>query len=198
MLEDVLNQIYSRLMKDIQFWHSIWKRHYPTVIKLITINVFLTFIFEFIGRSLWSLVLFKSQSYHFLVAGQGGSWAINQQSLINIWMSFFATAIGVPSFYLSSCRKRFKTFILVGIIVSLLGQTFAHFTSQQSFIISWKRLFFDLGYLCSVKYLTYEIFRSALICPKTTTFKMGRLRLLQKLLTNTIKILLLNLFGPSL
>jgi hypothetical protein len=173
-------------------WAHYWGANSSKIITLTTINTTMTFGTEFVSRSILSRSLTKDKSYRFIVGE--GRWYnnINRQSLINIWMTFFASLLGAPVYFFRRRHARFAFFVGFGVFNSALSQGLLGVLREGVILISAKRLLFDFFYNGSLKFFMFEFYRKP-IKAKTKFFSLYWVRGKQDLLTGVFKNLILNL-----
>ncbi len=173
-------------------WAHYWGANSSKIITLTTINTTMTFGTEFISRSILSNSLTKNKEYKFIVGE--GSWYnnINRQSLINIWMTFFASLLGAPVYFFRRRSTRFLFFVSFGVFNSALSQGLLSFLREGFLLISAKRLLFDFFYNGSLKFFMFEFYRKP-IKHKTKFLSLYWVRGKQDVLTGIFKNLILNL-----
>lgn len=173
-------------------WAHYWGANSSKIITLTTINTTMTFGTEFVTRSILSSSLTTDKSYQFIVGE--GTWYnnINRQSLINIWMTFFASLLGAPVYFFRRRSTRFLFFISFGVFNSALSQGLLSVLREGVLLISAKRLLFDFCYNGSLKFFMFEFYRKP-IKLKTNFFSLYWVRGKQDVLTGLFKNLILNL-----
>jgi len=173
-------------------WANYWSANSSKIITLTTINTTMTFGTEFISRSLLSNSLTKNREYQFIVGD--GAWYnnINRQSLISIWMTFFASLLGAPVYFFKRRHARFLFFVSFGVFNSALSQGLLSVLREGILMISASRLLFDFCYNGTLKFFMFEFYRKP-IKLKTNFFGLYWVRAKQDVLTGTFKTLILNL-----
>lgn len=183
----------SVLGQFVTKWADHWVSNRSKIITLTSINTGITFTTEFISRTVLSVNHSGDNGYKFVVGK--GPWYknINRQSLINIWMTFFASLIGAPVYFFRRRSYRFMFFVGFGTFNSLLSQSVISLMREGFLQIAIKRLSFDFFYNGTVKYILFEFFRKP-IKNNGNFFKLAFLRGKQDLLTSFFKTGLLNYF----
>lgn len=173
-------------------WAHYWGANSSKIITLTTINTTMTFGTEFVSRSILSNSLTTSDEYKFIVGD--GVWYnnINRQSLINIWMTFFASLLGAPVYFFRRRHARFLFFVCFGVFNSALSQGLLSVLREGFLMISARRLLFDFCYNGSLKFFMFEFYRKP-IKLKTNFFGLYWVRGKQDILTGIFKNLVLNL-----
>lgn len=174
-------------------WAHHWAANSSKIITLTTINTTMTFGSEFVSRSILSNSLTKDKEYRFIVS-DNGAWYnnINRQSLINIWMTFFASLLGAPVYFFRRRHTRFLFFVGFGVFNSALSQGLLSVLREGILLISAKRLLFDFFYNGSLKFFMFEFYRRP-IKNHNNFFKLYWVRGKQDVITSTLKNLILNL-----
>lgn len=173
-------------------WAGYWMTHRVNIVQMTLVNTVLTTTNEIVSRSISSKI--SSQSNNGFIVKESGRSGINRQSLINIWMTILASLLGGPVFFIRNIRKRFAFFVGFGVVSSAAAQYFAYLFRGGE-IISTARLFFDLGYLVTVKFTMFELGRRAFIFTKYRLKQMSAIRVAQDFGSTFCRVLLLNLFG---
>ncbi len=184
----------SPLTHAVYEWSSHWWEQRGSIAMIAGVNVALTTGTEVISRTI-AAPLFgnEGREYSFLIADNSGHLHINRHSLINIWMTFFATLLGAPLNYFRNRKRRFLFFTGFGGFNSILGQGLSSWMLDGSFAVGSSRLLFDLGYNATIKFAMFEFFRSHIIRARKCIVRIGKVRVKQDLITSFFKVILLNL-----
>lgn len=174
-----------------QSWVSHWSENKEKILVLTAINTSITFSSEFVSRTLLA-PKFNDADLSFVV-GEGSFWKrINRQSLINVWMTFFASLIAAPVYFFRKRVNRFLFFIGFGVFNSFICQGIISVLRDGFIYVAGTRILFDLAYNGSIKYFFFEFFRKP-INGNTNIVKLTFLRGKQDLLTSFFKTAILNL-----
>lgn len=183
--------------KIISRWATHWTMNRSSIIAMTSVNTVLTAGMEFISRSVSAEMLPKSEanSYRFIVVDSDGKSTINRQSLINIFMTFFASLLGGPVFFFSKRSQRFIFFVCFGIFNSLISQMASHLVITGLAFVTVSRFLFDVIYNGTFKFAIFEWLRMPLRHARVNVARIGYLRIGQDFLTTCIRVLMLNLLG---
>jgi len=173
-------------------WAQHWGQNRQKIITLTLINTSITLGTEFVSRSVLASGLETGDEYKFLVKNDKWYKSINKQSLINVWMTFFASLIAAPVYFFRKRKNRFLFFVIFGTLNSFVSQGIISFLREGVLMVMGRRLVFDLFYNGSIKYILFEFFRRP-IKGNSNIFKLTFLRGKQDLLTSFFKTSLLNL-----
>jgi len=183
---------FSAVGQLMQSWAGHWAENKEKILLLTAINTTITFSTEFVSRTALSKRIKDSEGFSFLV-GNGSFWkTINRQSLINVWMTFFASLIAAPVYFFRKRLNRFLFFIGFGVFNSFLSQGIISFLRDGFLYVAGTRILFDLVYNGSVKYFFFEFFRRP-IKVNSNIVKLTYIRGKQDLLTSFFKTTILNL-----
>ena len=94
----------------IQAWSGYWIQNHSKIITLTFINTAITTGSEFVSREILSSTVNKDKDYHFFVRDNAGIASINKHSLLNILMTFFASLLAGPVFFIKRRSDRFIFF----------------------------------------------------------------------------------------
>lgn len=174
-------------------WAFHWQSNKGKILMLTSINTTITLGTEFISRSSLKTSPIGGSEYGFVVGD--GVWYnnINKQSLINVWMTFFASLLGAPVYFFSKGIHRFLFFVGFGVFNSFLSQNLISFLRTSFFGFSMKRIFFDFCYNGTLKFFMFEYFRKP-IKRNHGWAKLAFYRGKQDILTSFFKTTILNLF----
>ena len=179
----------------VSSWASYWISNQSKIITLTFINTAITTGSEIISREVLSQTVTKDQNYRFFVRSNAGVANINKHSLLNILMTFFASLLAGPIFFIRRRSDRFIFFALFGSFNSILAQIFLIKLTGGIFIFSKARLLFDLIYNVTIKFTMFEWFRKPLVTTESSkVFKLFFIRGKQDILTTLFKNTVLNIF----
>src|SRR3989338_4661820 len=124
---------------------------------MFSIKIFLTQIIFLLetARVLWP-ILTGQEEHGFLIQSETGETRIHSQSLINIFMTLFASLLGGPVYFLRRTSHRFLFFIAFGTFNSILSQSLVTIFRDGVVMLASTRLLFDFFYNGSVKFLLFE------------------------------------------
>lgn len=189
----------ARLPNRLVFVWERWKHHYQqnsrTILSLTVVNVLLTVLNEFAGRTLYTGLHWASSREAFIVWDSMGEWTIHRQSMVNILMTLFLSLAGGPIHFLKSAKHRFLFFGAMAVVVSVLSQFSIWLLIASTAVISLKRVTFDLLYSSAVKYPAFEIVRPWVLKHRKSFFLLLVLRYSQDFTLSMVRIGLLILFG---
>lgn len=158
------------------------------IIKVALLNSGLTLLSECISRSILGIADPALWIY-------SSEFGINGQSLISVLSTFFITILGAPAWYIHSRKKRYITFVILGLFVSIISQLLSHQLLKGSFSLSIERLCFDIFYLLSLKYLFFEWKRKIISCNSSSNRALLMARVQQDTSSAIVKNVLLALIG---
>lgn len=166
VLQRDAESIWARLedgpLRYFELWKSHWLLNKRKIIILTLINLILTLSSEILTREFLSLVWSSSDIGFF--SGPTLSWqSINEQSLISLFMTIFATLIGAPVYFFSTKRSRLIFFLSFGLVNSVLAQSILSGMKIGTVVISFRRLIFDFLYTLTFKFVIFEFFRGPVV-----------------------------------
>lgn len=179
----------------IAAWSNCWWGNRAPIVMLTVINTGITTSMEIVSRSVAAPFTHNADNYHFLVADEKGNTTINRQSLINIWMTFFASLLGGPVYFFKKRWSRFLFFITFGAFNSVLGGCMSSFIRDGFMKIFPRRILFDFIYSGTLKFFTFEVMRSPILAVRGSPFGVGALRVGQDFFNTLVRVLVLNWFG---
>lgn len=183
-------------VRGVQTWTQTWVNNRRHIIMLTVINATITAGTELASRSITSPFLgHKKKDYGFFVKASSGKNSINRQSLINIWMTIFASLIGGPVYFFKRRKHRFYYFVAFGTCNSLLAQTISGLFIDGLMTIAITRLLFDFVYNGTLKFFMFEWLRKPILTYKEKALRVGAYRVKQDFITTFIRVNLLNLLG---
>lgn len=187
---------FSALGTFVGKWGHYWSANSGKIVMLTFVNTGITTGTEFVSRSILSKGVHKQNHFKFITSNEGPWYRhINQQSLINIWMTFFASLLGAPVYFFRKRWNRFAFFVGFGTFNSFLSQGLLSMSGiTTAYIISYQRLLFDFLYNGSIKFCMFEFFRKP-IAAHCSIFKLTYLRGKQDLITSFMKNIILNILG---
>lgn len=183
------------LFHTINRWSFYWWENRSTIFLLTAINTTLTSTNEFVSRSLSESLSDSNKNNGFFVR-ESGSVRIHQQSLINIFMTLFASLLGGPVYFFSRTRHRFVFFLSFGLFNSVLSQQLAGLLGMgHLFFFSGPRILFDLFYMITVKFTLFEFYRPLVLKWRNRVIITSSIRISQDFFTTLLRVGLLNFFG---
>jgi len=178
-------------------WANQWWLNRQSIVMLTAVNTTLTTGMEFVSRSIaeqWHPAE-ERNDYAFIVAEPDGSQSINRQSIVNIWMTFFASLLGGPVYFFRRRLHRFWFFIGFGCANSYMSQLAGHYVRDGLLAIATSRLLFDIIYNGTFKFMMFEWLRRPIVAAQTNFLRIGSFRVLQDLLTTLFRVVVLNVLG---
>jgi len=176
-------------------WGQTWWAHRARIVLLTGVNVGITSGTEFVSRTFAQPIMGKDQSFGFIIRDSLGRRSINRQSLINIWMTLFASLLGGPVYFLGRRWHRFLFFVGFGTMNSAVSQCLSYWMRDGLLFIASRRILFDIAYNGTIKFFMFEFFRKSIINSKSRLTKIVGFRVKQDFLTTFFKVTMLNLFG---
>lgn len=192
-----LNSIYNQIESAgnvVGLFFKYWSANSRKILMLTFVNVVITCFTEVVSRTVLVNTITQGSQYGFFVGD--GAWynIINQQSLINITMTFFVSLFGGVIFFIKHRSNRFLFFILFGGWNSFMSQYILMNISAGAIAISGTRLLFDFFYNMTLKFFMFEFYRKPIV--QTNTRNVGKLFFLrgkQDLVTSFLKNFALNI-----
>jgi hypothetical protein len=179
----------------VSSWASYWMANNSKIITLTFINTAITTGSEIVSRELLSNTVTKDEGYGFFVRDNAGIANINKHSLLNILMTFFASLLAGPIFFIKRRSDRFIFFALFGSFNSIMAQLLLIQITGGVFVFSTARLLFDFVYNITFKFTMFEWFRKPIVSTKSSkVFKLFFIRGKQDILTTLFKNTILNIF----
>jgi len=173
-------------------WSSTWWINRTPIVMLTVINTSITTSMEVVTRSVSAPLTASADDYHFLVKDGLGRTTINRQSLINIWMTFFASLLGGPVYFFSRRWSRFAFFVGFGAFNSVLGGAMSSLIRDGAIALFPKRILFDLVYCGTFKFMTFELMRSPILAVRSSPVSVGALRIGQDFCNTLFRVIILN------
>ena len=173
-------------------WSSCWWSNRSPIIMLTVINTGITTGMEIVTRSVSAPLTSSADDYHFLVKNENGGTSINRQSLINMWMTFFASLLGGPVYFFKRRWSRFAFFVGFGGFNSILGGSMSSLIRDGIITLFPKRILFDLVYCGTFKFLTFELMRSPILAVQSSAVSVGALRIGQDFCNTLFRVMILN------
>lgn len=164
--------------------------------KMLAVNVLITLSMEIgIRESSYFLNLVDDSSVRFFHFSNTGALYINSQSLVNLFMTFFATVLSVRVFLENNLKQRYLYFVSFCVLLSLLAQSASSYV-QPNFQFSLSRLGFDLLYGMTIKYMVFSIYRKPILNTVHSSFKRTvRFRITQDFILSCFRFACLTLIG---
>lgn len=172
----------------LRAWSQSWSENQSKILTLAFINLTITFLSEFVVRHAMSE--FLNADLALLVSESG----LSVQGVINCLYTFIISLLGVPLLFFKNIKTRYIFFLLFGVSISYLSQLIGHKMTTGHFNVDFKRLLFDFSYIGTLKFLSFELFRPALIL-KEEVRSLFYIRVSQDFLQTIIKTLALMLVG---
>ena len=175
----------------VKKYASHWLQNKDQITKIACANFFVALSGEFIVRQ----VLVSWGYFPDHAAFLHSSGIIHPQALINISMSVIASLFGGVVYFLDTLKKRYIFFVAFAFLSSILVQSFLAFSVNLPAALVFKRLLFDVAYTGSIKFVSFEIFRSPIKNHNSGVLKIFAFRKVQDLSMAFIKINLLVFCG---
>ena len=173
-------------------WSTCWYSNRAPIVMLTVINTAITTGMEVVTRSVSAPLTASAEDYHFLVKDESGQTSVNRQSLINIWMTFFASLLGGPVYFFNRRWARFGFFVCFGAVNSVLGGAMSSLIRDGVFAVFPKRILFDVVYCGTFKFMTFELMRSPILAVRSSPVSVGALRIGQDFCNTLIRVMVLN------
>lgn len=195
----LVNVLFSSGSTVFQRWSHIWWEQRGSIALFTTVNVSITTINEMVARTIVPEPPSEGQKlqYGFFVFDPKGAVHIHRQSLVNIFMTLFASLFGGVVFFIKRQRNRYLFFIGFGLMSSLLSQSLGSIFRDGLMAIAGARLIFDLFYCGTLKYAVFEWVRWPLLKVRCDFVKVFLIRYGQDLVLTVAKVLVLNLLQFS-
>ncbi|MCX6117132.1 MAG: hypothetical protein NT027_06300 [Proteobacteria bacterium] len=176
-------------------WAQCWVANRSSIVMLTAINTSITVGMEVVTRSVSAPLTSSSEDFHFLVEDAYGVTTINRQSLINIWMTFFASLLGGPVYFFKSRWSRFAFFAGFGAFNSVLGGCMSSIIRDGMIAILPLRVLFDFVYSGTFKFASFELLRSPILSRRSRPLRVGILRVTQDFFNTFFRVIVLNVLG---
>lgn len=197
MVLGLMLQIRAPLLVPVAAWSHYWATHRGSILMLTAVNTSITVSSEAGARFLWP-VFTGEHEHNFFVKTESGATTIHRQSLINILMTFFASLVGGPVYFIRRGANRFFFFLSFGMVNSVLSQGLAAFLRDGLISLALHRLYFDFFYNGTVKFFMFELSRQPILNRRRSIRGVGAvtaIRSVQDFLTTAFRVAMLNLFG---
>lgn len=176
-------------------WAQNWWVNRSSIMLLTAVNTFLTTGTEIAARTLVHPLTKESEHYGFFVTAKNGVTSVNRQSLINIWMTFFASILGGPVYFFRRRHFRYMFFLGFGVFNSYTSQMLSSLIRDGIVFVAPQRLFFDLIYSGTLKFFMFELARRPILLMRRSFSKVSAIRATQDFSTTLIRVGLLNFLG---
>lgn len=194
MLLTVLTLGQSTIQSPLVRWATSWWVNRTSIILLTGVNTAITAASEMASRDLLAQT-HKNPEQRFFVQNENGDMSIHRQSVVNIFMTLFASLLGGPVYFIRRRWHRFMFFISFGAMNSAVSQMLAHLVRDGFLALTLGRFIFDLFYNGTVKFWMFEFARPAILRFRKSVAGIGAVRILQDFLTTLFRVGLLNWFG---
>ncbi len=197
LILSLLLQVRAPLLAPIAAWSNYWVTHRASIMMLTVVNTSITISSEAGARFLWPVVTGEHE-HNFFVQTESGATTIHRQSLINIFMTFFASLVGGPVYFIRRGANRFLFFLSFGMVNSMLSQSLVTFVRDGFVSFALHRLWFDFFYNGTVKFFMFELSRRPILNRRKSIRGVGTvtaIRSVQDFLTTAFRVAMLNLFG---
>ncbi|MGE0615376.1 MAG: hypothetical protein AB7P04_07025 [Bacteriovoracia bacterium] len=176
-------------------WMQSWWTNRSSILLLTGVNVTITTASEFISRSIAAPMTSEPENNTFILTSPDGHYRIHRQSMINIFMTLFASVLGGPIYFILKRRHRFQYFMAFGVVNSLMSQGLLAMISSGAAVITFTRLAFDLVYNGTVRFFMFEVVRPLIVQWKDEFILLSAARVGQDFLTTLLKIAVLCVIG---
>lgn len=186
--------LQAPLSRPVIAWAAHWAENRASILMFTASNTAITAATEAGARTFWPLITGEHE-HGFLVATTDGEQRINNQSLISIFMTLFASLIGGPVYFLRRRMHRFLFFSGFGLFNSVLSQSLVAMLSGILLLLMMQRLCFDLVYNGTFKFILFETTRGRILKSRRCFISVTTIRGLQDILTTCFRVAMLNLIG---
>lgn len=194
LLMSLALQLSQPVSNSVLAWSNYWWTNRSAIVLFTAVNTTITTLSEAGTRELWPLVTGQHE-HGFFVANEYGSIRIHTQSLISIIMTFFASLLGGPVYFIRGGRYRFLFFLGFGTCNSLLSQGIVSFYREGLVRFAAKRFYFDFLYNGTVKFFLFETSRKPILKRRRSFVGVAWVRSVQDFLTTSFRVVILNLLG---
>jgi hypothetical protein len=175
-------------------WAASWWLNRSSIIVLASVNTAITTASELVSRELLAQGSNNSDQ-RFFIKHDDGRLTVHRQSLVNIFMTIFASLLGGPIYFIRKRWNRFMFFISFGAMNSASSQMLAHLAYDGTIALSLGRFAFDLFYNGTLKFWMFEFARPAILRFRKSLVGIGSIRVTQDFLTTLFRVGMLNWFG---
>jgi hypothetical protein len=175
-------------------WLEYWAANRASIVMFTAVNTAVTSLSEIGSRTILPAITGHTNE-SFFVQNPAGVRSIHRQSLINIFMTLFASLLGGPVYFIKRRRSRFLFFFLFGCFNSVLSQGLSSFLRDGIMSIVITRLAFDFFYNGSVKFYMFEYTRPFLLRFRRSYLHVGGIRVTQDFVTTFFRVSMLMLLG---
>jgi hypothetical protein len=194
LLMSVALQLSQPVSSSVLSWSNYWWSNRSAIVLFTAVNTTITTVSEAGTRELWPL-LTGQQEHGFFVSNEQGATRIHTQSLISIIMTFFASLLGGPVYFIRSGRYRFLFFLGFGTCNSLLSQGVVSFFRDGVMHFAAKRFYFDFLYNGTLKFILFETSRRPILKRRRSFVGVATVRSVQDFFTTAFRVIMLNLIG---
>ena len=187
-------QMSQPVFNSVQSWSNYWVSNRSAIVLFTAVNTTITTLSEAGTRELWPL-LTGQEEHGFFVTNDNGDTRVHAQSLISIFMTFFASLLGGPVYFIRGGRYRFLFFLGFGTVNSLLSQGLVSFFRDGFVHIAAKRFYFDFLYNGTVKFFLFETSRKPILKRQRSLTGVATVRTCQDFATTSFRVVILNLIG---
>ncbi len=195
MLVALLNLAQVNVLTHaVSRWADYWAVNRSSIFVFTVINTTITTGSEFFSRSIAPSLSENPEANRFIVRDENGHRHIHHQSLVSIFMTFFASLLGGPVFFFLRRKQRFIFFVSFGVFNSLLSQALSCVASRAMPDIVVHRLMFDIIYNGTFKFFMFEVGRRPILNLRKnrSVARVGMLRISQDFLSTYFRVILLN------
>jgi hypothetical protein len=175
-------------------WLEYWSANRASIVMFAAVNTAVTGLSEVGSRTILPAITGNTNESFFL-QNSAGVRSIHRQSLINIFMTLFASLLGGPVYFIKRRRSRFLFFVAFGCFNSVLSQSLSSFLRDGMMTIVITRLMFDFVYNGSVKFYMFEYARPFLLRFSRSYLHVGGIRVTQDFVTTFFRVSVLMFLG---
>jgi hypothetical protein len=186
--------VQAPMARPVIAWAEHWAENRSSILMLTAANTAITAASEAAARTVWPLITGEKE-HGFLVGHETGETRVNSQSMISIIMTLFASLIGGPVYFLRKRGHRFLFFAGFGVVNSILSQSLVSFARDGMILLIVGRLWFDLVYNGSFKFVLFEMTRRHILKRRKCFISVASIRGTQDILTTCFRVAMLNLIG---
>lgn len=181
---------YKAALWPLKRFSRTWRLNRSQIIRITLINFAVTLLSElFVRKALVQLGMLPQGESLFHMG------KLHTQVIINLLMTVVASLFGSVVYFFESFRARYLFFICFSLVNSLIAQGIVASFLLINLSQFKRRIFFDLCYSASAKYLSFEFIRKPLASKFSSYKKMFITRKSQDIFMTVVKAKALFLFG---
>lgn len=169
-------------------WKYSWTTNTSKIFSLSLINLTLTVLSEILVRDVISI--YNTDIIVRFISSEG----ISIQGAINCLNTLIISLAGAPILFFDRIKDRYILFVLFGLLTSLISQLTVSIVFNQALLLYYKRIIFDLVYLATIKFISFEFFRPKILL-RNKLYQLYLVRIGQDLTQTLFKISMLILIG---